>query len=65
MSIPARSGIVTLGVTDVARSVAFHEAHGRERCASSMNAAINIESAAAVDAALDEAVAGGGAIRID
>ncbi len=37
MSIPARASIVTLGVRDVARSVAFYEAIGWERCASSMD----------------------------
>lgn len=100
MSIPARISIVTLGVADVARSVAFYEALGWQRCASSMveiawfrtadsylgifgwhdlaedanlveptrgsfggiSLAINIESADAVDAALDEAVAAGGTI---
>ena len=36
MSIPARISIVTIGVADVARSVAFYEALGWERCASSM-----------------------------
>ncbi len=36
MSIPARLSIVTLGVADVARSVAFYEALGWQRCASSM-----------------------------
>jgi catechol 2,3-dioxygenase-like lactoylglutathione lyase family enzyme len=36
MPIPARLSIVTLGVADVARSVAFYEALGWERCASSM-----------------------------
>ncbi|HEX5148619.1 MAG TPA: VOC family protein [Candidatus Limnocylindrales bacterium] len=100
MSIPARVSIVTLGVRSVARSVAFYEAIGWERCASSMHdiawfrtadtylgifawdelaadanltaptrgtfggitLAINVESADAVDAALDEAVAAGGSI---
>lgn len=38
MSIPARIGIVTLGVADVARSRAFYEAIGWERCESSMEA---------------------------
>ncbi|HET9455859.1 MAG TPA: VOC family protein [Candidatus Limnocylindrales bacterium] len=37
MTVPARVSIVTLGVTDVARSVAFYEALGWERCASSMD----------------------------
>ena len=32
MTIPARLGIVTLGVADLARSVAFYEALGWERC---------------------------------
>ena len=38
MTIPARLGIVTLGVADLARSVAFYEALGWERCASSIDA---------------------------
>ena len=38
MTIPARLGIVTLGVADLARSVAFYEALGWERCASSSDA---------------------------
>ena len=37
MSIPARISIVTLGVRDLPRSVAFYEAIGWERCASSMH----------------------------
>ena len=37
MTVPARISIVTLGVTDVARSAAFYEALGWERCASSMD----------------------------
>jgi uncharacterized protein len=37
MSVPARISIVTLGVRDVARSVAFYEALGWERTSSSMN----------------------------
>lgn len=37
MSVAARVSIVTLGVRDVARSVAFYEALGWERCASSMD----------------------------
>jgi predicted lactoylglutathione lyase len=37
MSIPSRVSIVTLGVQEVARSVAFYEAIGWERCASSMD----------------------------
>ena len=38
MSIPARISVVTLGVADVARSVAFYSALGWERCASSQDA---------------------------
>ena len=38
MSIPARLGIVTLGVSDLPRSVAFYEALGWERCTSSSQA---------------------------
>ena len=38
MSVPARLSIVTLGVADVARSVAFYEALGWERCSSSQEA---------------------------
>jgi catechol 2,3-dioxygenase-like lactoylglutathione lyase family enzyme len=37
MAIPARLSIVTLAVADVARSVAFYEALGWERCSSSMD----------------------------
>jgi predicted lactoylglutathione lyase len=37
MTIPARISIVTLGVADLARSVAFYQALGWERCASSMD----------------------------
>jgi predicted lactoylglutathione lyase len=37
MSVPARVSIVTLGVRDVARSVAFYRTIGWERCASSMD----------------------------
>ena len=37
MSIPARTSIVTLGARDLPRSVAFYEAIGWERCASSMD----------------------------
>jgi len=100
MSIPARISIVTLGVRDLPHSVAFYEAIGWERCASSMDEiswfrtadsylglfawdelaadanlisptrgsfggitlAINVETADAVDAALDEAVAAGGSV---
>jgi predicted lactoylglutathione lyase len=36
MAVPARISIVTLGVADVARSVAFYEALGWQRRASSM-----------------------------
>ena len=36
MTIPARISIVTIGVADVARSVAFYEALGWERAESSM-----------------------------
>jgi uncharacterized protein len=35
MSIPARLGIVTLGVADLPRAVAFYQALGWERCSSS------------------------------
>jgi catechol 2,3-dioxygenase-like lactoylglutathione lyase family enzyme len=38
MTVPARLSIVTIGVTDLARSVAFYEALGWERCASSQDA---------------------------
>lgn len=37
MSVPARISIVTIGVADVARSAAFYEAIGWERCSSSMD----------------------------
>jgi predicted lactoylglutathione lyase len=37
VSIPARISIVTLGVRDLPKSVAFYEAIGWERCASSMD----------------------------
>ena len=37
VSIPARLGIVTLGVEDLARSIAFYEAIGWERSASSID----------------------------
>lgn len=37
MSIPSRVSIVTLGVRDVTRSVAFYAAIGWERCISSMD----------------------------
>jgi len=35
MTIPARLGIVTLGVADLSRSIAFYDALGWERCGSS------------------------------
>jgi catechol 2,3-dioxygenase-like lactoylglutathione lyase family enzyme len=38
MTVPARLGIVTLGVADLARSVAFYRALGWERCSSSSDA---------------------------
>ena len=100
MTIPARLSIVTLGVSDVARSVAFYETLGWERCASSMDEiswfrtadtylglfgwddlaadanlvspsrgsfggitlAINVETPAAVDDALEGAIAAGGSL---
>ncbi|HEX5012613.1 MAG TPA: VOC family protein [Candidatus Limnocylindrales bacterium] len=37
MTVPARISIVTIGVADVTRSVAFYERLGWERCASSMD----------------------------
>ena len=37
MTVPARISIVTIGVADVARSAAFYEALGWERCSSSMD----------------------------
>jgi uncharacterized protein len=37
MTIPARISIVTIGVRDVARSVAFYEALGWQPCRSSMD----------------------------
>ncbi|HEY7477084.1 MAG TPA: VOC family protein [Actinomycetota bacterium] len=36
MTVPARLGLVTLGVTDLARSAAFYEALGWERASSSI-----------------------------
>jgi len=36
VSVPARLGLVTLGVRDLARSIAFYEALGWQRCASSL-----------------------------
>lgn len=70
MSIPARISIVTLGVRNVARSVALCEAIGWERCDTAptrgsfggITLAINVETADAVDAALAEAVAAGDSI---
>lgn len=41
MGIPARMGIVTLGVADLARSEAFYEALGWERCATSIEGEIS------------------------
>jgi catechol 2,3-dioxygenase-like lactoylglutathione lyase family enzyme len=38
MTIPARLGIVTLGVADLPRSIAFYDALGWERCESSSDA---------------------------
>ena len=38
MTIPARLGIVTLGVEDLGRAIAFYEALGWERCGSSSEA---------------------------
>jgi catechol 2,3-dioxygenase-like lactoylglutathione lyase family enzyme len=38
MTVPARLGIVTLGVADLTRSVAFYGALGWERCTSSSEA---------------------------
>ena len=38
MTVPARISIVTLGVSDLARSSAFYAALGWERCASSQEA---------------------------
>jgi uncharacterized protein len=40
MGIPARIGIVTLGVADLARSASFYEALGWERCESSIEGEI-------------------------
>ncbi len=40
MTIPARLGIVTLGVTDLARSSAFYAALGWERCTASSDAIV-------------------------
>ena len=41
MGIPARMGIVTLGVGDLARSVEFYTALGWERCQSSIEGVIH------------------------
>lgn len=41
MSVPARISIVTLGVSDLARSVAFYEALGWERASSSIEGEIS------------------------
>lgn len=41
MMVPARLGIVTLGVADLERSVAFYRALGWERCSSSMDGVIH------------------------
>jgi catechol 2,3-dioxygenase-like lactoylglutathione lyase family enzyme len=101
MTVPARLSIVTLGVADLARSIAFYEALGWERRSASIDGviawfgtadtnlglfpwhelaedaglpaeprarfggitlAINVESPQAVRAALDAAVAAGGAL---
>jgi catechol 2,3-dioxygenase-like lactoylglutathione lyase family enzyme len=40
VSVPARLGLVTLGVGDLARSIAFYEALGWERAASSIDGEI-------------------------
>jgi catechol 2,3-dioxygenase-like lactoylglutathione lyase family enzyme len=40
MTIPARLGLVTLGVSDLARSIAFYEALGWERLSSSIEGSI-------------------------
>jgi catechol 2,3-dioxygenase-like lactoylglutathione lyase family enzyme len=40
MTVPARLGIVTLGVADLARSVAFYEALGWERRSASIDGVI-------------------------
>ena len=37
MALPARVSIITIGVADVARSVAFYQRLGWERCSSSMD----------------------------
>jgi uncharacterized protein len=41
MAVPARIGIVTLGVADLDRSIAFYQALGWERCASSVEGEIS------------------------
>jgi catechol 2,3-dioxygenase-like lactoylglutathione lyase family enzyme len=40
MTIPARLGLVTLGVSDLSRSIAFYEALGWERLSSSIEGSI-------------------------
>jgi predicted lactoylglutathione lyase len=54
-----------LGVEDLARSIAFYEALGWERCASSIDGvtiAMNVESEDLVQEALDDAVAAGASV---
>jgi hypothetical protein len=41
MSIPARTSIVTLGVRDLSRSIAFYQAIGWQRCESSIDDVIS------------------------
>ncbi|HEX9268271.1 MAG TPA: VOC family protein [Candidatus Limnocylindria bacterium] len=41
MTVPARLSIVTLGVADLERSIAFYRALGWERCASSLDGVIS------------------------
>src|SRR6266511_2607992 len=41
MTVPARMSIVTLGVRDLARSIAFYEALGWQRCESSIEGEIS------------------------
>jgi catechol 2,3-dioxygenase-like lactoylglutathione lyase family enzyme len=41
MAVPARIGIVTLGVADLDRSIAFYRALGWERCQSSIDGEIS------------------------
>ena len=45
MTVPARLSIVTLGVADVARSAAFYDRLGWERCASSMDEIVWFQTA--------------------